>query len=228
MSVLYLVRHGQASFGAENYDALSSLGEKQAQLLGQQLSKLCTVPPRVITGGMQRHSQTMQAANLHCDFDEITEDKGWNEYDHQGILAAYDERFATPDDIKSFLATQSNGKAAFAQAFAGAIKQWQAHSGDGYDESWAQFKTRVEGALSGALDALSCGRDIVVFSSGGPISWCLVNLLKSPASQWLPMNWTLVNAGYHKIIKSSFGTFASSINEHSYLQIADPTLITYK
>ena len=34
MSTLYLIRHGQASFGAEDYDVLSALGAEQARALG--------------------------------------------------------------------------------------------------------------------------------------------------------------------------------------------------
>src|SRR3954454_18655168 len=35
MSVLTLVRHAQASFHADNYDELSTLGREQARLLGE-------------------------------------------------------------------------------------------------------------------------------------------------------------------------------------------------
>src|ERR1700730_1035959 len=35
MGILFLVRHAQASFLAENYDMLSELGEAQARLLGK-------------------------------------------------------------------------------------------------------------------------------------------------------------------------------------------------
>ena len=33
MSILLLVRHGQASWGTEDYDRLSELGERQARVL---------------------------------------------------------------------------------------------------------------------------------------------------------------------------------------------------
>jgi len=39
MGTLYLVRHGQASFGADNYDVLSPLGHRQAERLGQYLKE---------------------------------------------------------------------------------------------------------------------------------------------------------------------------------------------
>lgn len=37
MSVIYLVRHGQASFGSDDYDRLSTIGREQAQALGEYL-----------------------------------------------------------------------------------------------------------------------------------------------------------------------------------------------
>jgi broad specificity phosphatase PhoE len=37
MGTLYLVRHGQASFGADDYDQLSELGRRQSVRLGEYL-----------------------------------------------------------------------------------------------------------------------------------------------------------------------------------------------
>jgi broad specificity phosphatase PhoE len=39
MGNIYLVRHGQASFGAENYDQLSTLGQQQSQRLGEYFAQ---------------------------------------------------------------------------------------------------------------------------------------------------------------------------------------------
>mgnify|MGYP003610115975 FL=1 len=58
MTTIYLVRHGQASFGAESYDKLSTTGEQQATVLGQYFQKILKEQPYVVAGGMQRHRQT--------------------------------------------------------------------------------------------------------------------------------------------------------------------------
>lgn len=236
MAALYLVRHGQASFGADDYDSLSELGCRQATLLGQQLKALGVTDAIAVMGDMLRHRQTFEYANQAGCFAEQHINANWNEYDHQGILAAFNERMRTPTEIKQFLASEANAKAAFAQAFSGAIKKWQTATEktemSPYQETWSHFRDRVELALSEGLQMLAGsrhdGRDIVVFSSGGPISWCLRQLLNVPEEDWLALNWTLVNAGYHKIIQSSFGTFVSTMNEHSYLQATDAKLISYK
>ena len=58
MAHIYLVRHGQASFGSDNYDQLSSLGFEQARLLGQWFAHTRQSFGQVVTGGMARHRQT--------------------------------------------------------------------------------------------------------------------------------------------------------------------------
>ena len=40
MASIYLVRHGQASFGAANYDQLSTLGQRQADLTGEFFARV--------------------------------------------------------------------------------------------------------------------------------------------------------------------------------------------
>lgn len=49
MSTLYLIRHGQASYGVANYDRLSPLGVKQAQAIGAAL------------GGSPMHARQLDA-----------------------------------------------------------------------------------------------------------------------------------------------------------------------
>jgi broad specificity phosphatase PhoE len=40
MASIYLIRHGQASFGSANYDQLSTLGQRQADVTGEFLSAI--------------------------------------------------------------------------------------------------------------------------------------------------------------------------------------------
>ena len=52
MTTIYLIRHGQASFGAESYDKLSPNGELQATLLGQYFNQILKEAPYVVAGSM--------------------------------------------------------------------------------------------------------------------------------------------------------------------------------
>ena len=58
MGTLYLVRHGQASFGAADYDQLSELGQRQSVRLGEYLANKGVTLDAVLTGTLRRHQQT--------------------------------------------------------------------------------------------------------------------------------------------------------------------------
>ena len=89
MGRLLLVRHGQASWGADDYDVLSPLGHQQAAALGEIWQHRGLVPDRIVIGGMRRHRETCEAAGLVAD--EV--DAGWDEFDHVMMLA----RVPAPD-----------------------------------------------------------------------------------------------------------------------------------
>src|SRR3546814_14226609 len=55
MGQLLLVRHGQASWGADDYDVLSPLGWEQSRMLGQALSERALATTVIIQGPMRRH-----------------------------------------------------------------------------------------------------------------------------------------------------------------------------
>ena len=64
MSSIHLVRHGQASFGAADYDLLSERGERQARVLGLALASTMPRVGQVVCGDMRRHRQTAEACLL--------------------------------------------------------------------------------------------------------------------------------------------------------------------
>ena len=57
---LLLVRHGQASFGATDYDNLSERGHEQSRRLGEWLLRGGHRFEAVVVGGMRRHQQTAE------------------------------------------------------------------------------------------------------------------------------------------------------------------------
>ncbi len=90
MGQIYLVRHGQASFGKENYDQLSDLGMEQGRLLGKWFADCGVQFDQVVTGDMERHRQTAEAclAQLPQAYPASgwVTDAGFNEYDHREVL----------------------------------------------------------------------------------------------------------------------------------------------
>ena len=86
MCILYLVRHGQASFSADNYDTLSTKGQQQATLLGEYLAQKQLTPDAVFAGSMLRHNQTAELSLVSANNAPVLiNDARLNEYDHEHI-----------------------------------------------------------------------------------------------------------------------------------------------
>lgn len=231
MTCIYLIRHGQASFGLANYDCLSSLGEQQANLLGKHFSQRNIQFDGVVRGAMQRHAQTAE----HCllglakNTPAAQIDASWNEYDHQDILAQLDSLYATPKGVKSWLMAQPNPQLALESLVRKAFTRWieSQHDSD-YQESWSAYQLRIQLALEQLISQNKQAKHLAVFTSGGPIALICQMLLGVPAHKLMDLNWTLVNAGVSKIIVSRKGPVLSSMNEHTAFDNQHPTLISYK
>src|SRR5574343_1072471 len=89
MGTLYLVRHGQASFGADDYDQLSDLGQRQAERLGRYWAERGLRFDAVLTGSLRRHAQTWQsiARGAGLDLAPLVW-PGLNEYDSEAGIRA--------------------------------------------------------------------------------------------------------------------------------------------
>ena len=64
MAELLLVRHGQASFGAADYDKLSELGVEQSRALGRWWSSCQLQVDSLMAGTMRRHRETAEGAMI--------------------------------------------------------------------------------------------------------------------------------------------------------------------
>jgi len=226
MAIVYLIRHAQASFGAENYDQLSDLGQLQSARLGQVLSRRMPLFDTVCLGTMQRHKQTanncLAAFDTSLDQIDAVYDDAWNEYDHQDILAKYRPEFATHKSMQDFLRQHEHPKKVFEREFNNAIDRWieSGHS-DSYAESWVSFTARVNAALEQVLADTPHSKNIAVFTSGGPISLVAQSLLGVPSERIMTMNWTLLNCGITKVVSTNSRVFVASLNDHSHFEGKD-------
>jgi len=231
MTTIYLIRHGQASFGAESYDQLSPNGELQAKLLGQYFDQILKEAPYVVAGSMQRHQQTANLALAECFPEtEIQTDSAWNEFNHQQVFARYEPRFNEPHLLKQDVAKEDNPRAYLAKIFEGAIERWT--GGDyhhEYDESWPHFKNRVETALQNLCDELAKikPRYAVVFTSGGVISVAAGKLLELNANRTFALNWAIANTSMTTLRLVGNEPQLLSLNEHHFIKAEDPGLLTW-
>jgi len=211
VSVLYLVRHGQASFGSDDYDRLSARGDEQSQALGRQLLHSGVAPERIVTGSMTRQRQTAQGLLDAAGWASPTDlevDPGWNEFNASDLIAAYPEKDpAATTDTR-----------AFQRILEKASTRWASgdHDGD-YRETFSAFTRRVDHALDDVLGSLGSGRSAVVVSSSGAIAWAAARLLDAGFPQWLALNRVTVNSGVTKIVSGASGQSLVTYNEHSHL-----------
>ncbi len=219
MSVVLLVRHGQASWASHDYDRLSLLGEEQSRVLGAALAARGVRPDLLVRGSMRRHCQTAAAATAAAGWDgEVVEDVGWDEFDHLrtltgrvGFPEVVDE--ADEDRVRRFEAT---------------IDHWASGTHDeDFHESFPAFCHRVEGALGRTLDRLGPQQTAVVFTSGGPVSWVAARLADGGVPVWRRLGNVVVNGSVTKVLVGRRGTSLISFNDHAHLEVR-PCLRTYR
>lgn len=205
MGALYLVRHGQASFGSANYDELSPRGVDQARHLGYAWEASGWLPTTAVSGSMQRHHQTalttLAAANQDEGYDI---DHGWDEFDHEAVMEAQIPGFQTEDPRS------------FQDAFVEATNRWAAGSSVGDHESFGEFSERVLAAFDRLADSAGKGESAVAFTSGGPIALVAAELL-GDRKLWSTLNSVIINTGVTKIVTGRSGRTLLSFNEHGHL-----------
>lgn len=216
MGQVLLVRHGQASFGAEDYDALSPLGFEQAKLLGSALAARGIVADAVLTGTMRRHRETAESCAAAAGWTPLVDvDAGWDEFDFLGVLATQQ---APPGGTED--------KAAFQRWFEEATAAWIAGEDWPYPETFVAFTERVTAALDRTV-ALASTSTVAVFSSGGPIAWAVAQVLGGSSDHWTRLNRMSVNTGLTRLVASPRGVNLLTYNDQSHLD-GVPGAVSYR
>ena len=227
MASIYLVRHGQAGFNKLDYDQLSDLGHQQGQLIGNSLSGRGIEAGIVIHGAMRRHRETMEGAQkIWHAHGPVFENTGFNEFDGDAIIAAAHRELNItgfkPLGIGShnlvqktalgvYLSKQENPNKAFQKLFSTSVDRWVSGKyDDDYAESWSQFTQRCRDALLHTIEQ-AAGKDVVVFTSGGPITAIAKYCLGLDNEHAFQLNESLVNAGITNLLYNQPGkiSFAS-------------------
>lgn len=228
MASLYLVRHGQASFGADNYDVLSDLGGRQCRLLGEWWKERGFAPERVFAGPMHRHQQSLQAFSAGLgralDFSVLP---GVAEFDHENVLEVYQPEFVDKAAILRFLADTPQPRQAFHKIFTAAIERWHDGRYDSeYKEAWPVFRQRVLAAFD---ELRKDGGDAIVFTSGGTISVMVQAVLGLDDARCFALNGITVNSSVTRLLYRAEETTLHHFNNTAHLDVHnDASLVTYR
>lgn len=226
MGVLLLVRHGQASFGADDYDVLSENGWEQGRVLGRWLAKEGPEPITVVHGGMRRHRETWEAIADGAGWTglpgspraEVDED--WAEFDHLAVLARFAEATGAVVD-------HTTDRRAFQEQFEVSTAHWAAAGpGGGYPEPYDDFVGRARAALDAA--AARPGPTLVVTSGGVIAALAALLVVPEPGAVgpvWARFNTVIANTSVTRVIVGATGARLLTFNEHPHLP---RPLVTYR
>ncbi|NMM77282.1 histidine phosphatase family protein [Acidovorax sp. SRB_24] len=188
MGTLYLVRHGQASFGADDYDQLSALGRQQAVRLGEYWRSKAVPFDAVVTGTLRRHTQTLEGiAEGLQGAPAPLQLPGLNEYDSLALIRAiHTEPLPRPDT-----------PALYRQHFrllCDALAQWMAGviSPQGMP-SWDDFSGGVRATLE-QVRRDHTGQNVLLVSSGGPIAAAVGEVLGTAPEVTIALNMRIRNS----------------------------------
>ena len=193
MGTLYLVRHGQASFGAQDYDNLSELGQQQSLRLGQYWRARGLRFDAVLCGTLRRHGQTWAGIAQGAGFDTaVLPWAGLNEYDSAAVIAAiHPQPLAKPDTPELY-------RAHF-RLLRDGLTQWM--NGVVSPRGMPSYPEFLAGVTS-ALDHVRkhCEGNVLIVSSGGPIATAVGQVLGITPEATIELNMRIRNSALTEFV----------------------------
>ncbi len=188
MGMLTLIRHGQASFGAADYDQLSELGTRQCRALGQWFRGRGQRFDAVLTGTLRRHAQSLDAiADGLGDMPEALLWPGLNEYDGNALVHA-----VHPEPITA--ADRAEAVRQHFRALREGLTRWAAGELQPAGmPSWVDFVAGIEAALAHVREH-HLGQQVLIVSSGGPIATAVSRVLDAPPATAIELNLHIRNS----------------------------------
>lgn len=224
MSEFLLVRHGQASFGADNYDKLSPLGWQQARWLGEYFQQQDRQFDDILTGKLVRHRETAQGIceGLGLSREGFTEHGGLNEFDFHSVVSAYLKQ--SPEEMPS----DKSDARPFFKVLKRAMEAWRNNQLEAaLPESWEQFEQRVADALSFIQDNYS-GKRVLVVSSGGAIAMAMKHVLGYGDDMVMNINMQVINSSLSRFVFSPRSVRMASFNNIPHLDdVSRSDAVTY-
>ncbi len=202
MSVLYLIRHGQASAGSGDYDRLSSLGKEQSRALGELWAGRGLTFDRVFVGPLRRQRQTCEAVT------EVYRQRRlpWPEPEP---LAELDEHCGPK--LVSRLTPESesplNPEAKllrYLELYQETTRQWARGEVETPPdlEPWSAFRRRVAAGLDRIAVGGVRGGSVAAFTSGGAVAAAVGHALALADEKIIEMSWWVRNAAVTEFLFS--------------------------
>jgi len=219
MQELYLIRHGQAG-SRTDYDRLSELGHRQAQLLSKWFEEQGIQFDQVMSGDLRRQKET--AAALSRD---TVSNPQWNEFDLDAVygcvapqLSVIDENFRAEYEVMlQAVADPDNAihRRWLSSDFA-LVQAWVAGRFEVECETWLGFYQRILGALD-SLESYSDAQRIAIVTSATPIGISTAKLFEAPVPKVFELAGSLHNSSFTVFRRRQTGWSLAGFNHTPHL-----------
>ena len=235
MSILVVVRHGQASLFSEDYDQLSEAGEIQSRELARYLNRKQIVFDELYVGPRKRHRATAEMVNELSDSlpppEEISE---FDEHHVDQLVADHlDELSDQFPYLKVLRESMHNAKTTidrhreFARLFESVSTLWVNDACPLFGiEPWAEFKQRVSSGIDRIVNRSGGGRTVMAVTSAGTIVAAMHRALQCPDEVALGLGWRIWNCSLTAFAFTKDRFTLDRFNSMSHLE--DPELWTYR
>jgi broad specificity phosphatase PhoE len=230
MSTIYLVRHGQASFGTDNYDQLSATGREQVRQLGKYFAESGERIDRIYTGSLRRQTETAEIIAESLSGAPLAIESAFNEYDSDLILHTF-AKSLTPEQLAEAgwpeLRTDRRKFQFFLERAARAWVEAQIEAED--MTPWRSFHGRIAAAIENIMRTEGRSKTLIVSTSGGVIGTIVANVMGLSNHTGIELNWAVHNASITRLIYSADKVSLSMFNGLPHLDRAEMRhLITYR
>jgi broad specificity phosphatase PhoE len=212
MPAILLLRHGQASFGTDDYDVLSDLGRVQSDVAGRELARRGLRSPIVLSGGLRRQRETALIAAAALGTQPSDVDPRFDEFDAHAAVDAHLGRAG---------ATRGMSSDVFQGHLDVVMAQWITSG----DERWRTFADDAHDAVVELAASLPKGSDAVVATSAGVTAVLVARLLGADPQGVIALNRSSINASITTVVAGSRGLSVVSFNDHAHF-LADRRLLT--
>lgn len=235
MATIYLVRHGQASFGAENYDKLSELGCRQATATGEYFRDCGIHFDAVYSGDLSRQRETARLA-IASQPDDIPHhiDPRFNEIQNEEQLTCL-----LPEVVKGNPAVQAlveKGLSAskdYQKVIDAVFNYWVSPAcNDARIQSWADYSGNARQALADVMQQQGSGKTVGIFTSGGTLATIVAQVLGLGGEQTYQLYEPAFNCSITQLFYSGSKVSLSSFNDSCHLRLLGAqrgeNLLTYR
>ena len=235
MSIIYLIRHGQASFGKANYDVLSDVGAEQSRLLAKYFIETGFSFDAVYSGSMDRQTRTAEIimkefASNSISLPGLNIMPEFNEYDSKAIITTLAPELLAEDlSLKNAFENIFADRKAFQKIFERSMLKWVSKE-DAVEgiESWNSVKTRVSLAISKIATVQGGGKSILVTASGGTISAAIEDVTGVSDETAQHLCWQIANTSVTTLVYNEERITMRSFNTWPHLETGHKDIVTFR